>query len=238
MSGSDLFFITSDGVCACGCSRLADSSEYYPALSRNGKAVERNDEDIFILGEPTGVHYSAVTVINGNSREVVSKEALYGDIQSLFYGADWIAAVAAGETETLRENPVLYTFDRELYFTGKINTARIVNAPETNASEDYIPKDGGYLNVTSLTKQDGIYRMLGTYSVQNGKNTSSYFMAIAADTETGAAGSRLLSAEDYPYGLFTKIIWEENRAIACIGTMKNGLSAEIQQENKIPFYSV
>lgn len=235
MSGADLYLITSDGVCACGWSRLEDSSGYYPSLSRNGEPVEWKDSEISILGEPTKIQYCAATIINGNSRDVVEKKALYGNIRNLFYGTDWMAATVAGETASLLENPVVYTFDSKLNYTGKIPAAQIIDAPEINAQKDYSPQDGTYLNIVSLTRQSGIYYLLGTCRVRNEGNTSSYFMAIAADTETGESGSRLLSAGNYPSGLFTEIIWEENRALSCIGVMSDRTTADTRRETRFLF---
>lgn len=235
MSGANLYLITSDGVCACGWSRLEDSSKYYPSLSHNGETEEWADHDITILGEPTRVQYAAVTVINGNSREVVSKEALYGNILKLFFGADWIAATVAGETEAVRENPVIYTFDGEMKFTGKVDTAKCMNAPKTNVLKDYIPQNGVYLHVDSVTNQGGIYRVIGTYMVRNESGTASSFMAIAANTETKEESSRLLSAEMYPYGSITEILWEENRAVVSVGIIKNGFTADMRQETRFIF---
>ncbi|MCH5341858.1 MAG: beta-propeller domain-containing protein [Acetatifactor sp.] len=237
MVGANLYLVTGDGVCACGWSRLDDASGYYPALSHNGEAVEWGDEDISILGEPTRVQYSAITAINGNTCEVVVKEALYGNIKKLFYGEGWIAVTAASETDKTRENPVLYTFDSELCFTGKINAAKILDVPEQNELKDYTAQDGSYLNIVSVSKAGGLYRLLGTDMVRDGEVTASYFMAIAASTETGEADAALLSAENYPYGSFTEVLWESDRAIICVGVMRGTLSAgdDIEMETRVIF---
>lgn len=235
MVGANLYLVTDDGVCACGWSRLDDTSAYYPALSHNGEVVEWGDEDISILGEPTRVQYSAITAINGNTCEIVEKEALYGNIRKLFYGGDWIAVTAASGTDKARENPVLYTFNGNLSFTGKINAARILGVPEQNELKDYTAQDGSYLNIVSVSKADGLYRLLGTDMVKDGEITASYFMAIAASTETGEANSALVSAENYPYGSFTEILWEPDRAIACVGVMCGALSADADIEKETRF---
>lgn len=235
MAGDALYLVTGDGVCACGWSRLDDTAGYYPKLSRNGSDLTWGDEDISILGEPTRVQYSAVTVIDGNSGELLNREALYGDILKLFYGEDWLAVTVAGETESLRENPVIYTFDGDLSFTGKISPAQIMGAPEANVLKDHEPKDGSYLSIDSVTKRGGVYRMVGTVTVQNGETGVSRFLAMAANPETGEAGTAFLSAADYPYGAFTEVRWEENRAILCVKTMDFSSDKDIRQETKFLF---
>lgn len=235
MVGADLYIVTSDGVCACGWSRLDDVSGYYPALFHNGESIEWGDEDISILGDPTRVQYSAISVINGNIGELTAKKALYGNIQKLFYGEDWITAVVAGETKESRDNPVLYTFGGNLNFTGKINPAQIMVVPEQNILKDYKPQNGTYLDIVSVTKADGVYRILGTDTVLDKENAISYFMAIAANEDTGETNVRLLSAENYPYSSFSEILWEPNRAIACISTMNHALTTDMAQETRFIF---
>ena len=218
MAGDKLYLVTGDGVCACGWSRLEDTAGYYPSLTRGGETVEWGDEDISILGEPTRVQYAAITVIDGNTGELAEKEALYGNIQKIFYGPDYIAMSVAGETDSMRENPVLYTLDASLNFTGKISPAEILNAPASNALADGMPHNGDYIEITSAVKAGDIYRILGTYTVRDGENEALHFMAATADPGTGEAGGALLFAEDYPHAAFTEILWEEERAICCVRT--------------------
>lgn len=213
-----LFLVTSDGQCACEWSRTDDLSQYYPSLQHNDKAVEWTDEDISILGEPTKVQYSAITAIDGSSGQIVKKKAIYGDIWNLFYGEGWIAASVFGETLTYRENPVLYTFGSDLGFTGKINTAEIMGAPEKNTLEDGMGQDGSYLQIESVSNYEGIYRLLGTFLKCEGDSNEQSFMAIAANAQTGESGSQLLKIDTGSlHDEFTEILWEDNRAIACIG---------------------
>ncbi len=236
MLGAELYLTTSDGQCACGWSRLDDASQYYPSLQHNGEAVEWPDEDISILGEPTKVQYSAVTAIDGNSGQVVRKKAIYGNIQNLFYGEGWIAASVAGETLSYRENPALYTFDSDLRFTGKINTAEIMGAPEANGLEDGMPQAGSYLSIVSVSNYKGIYRLLGTFVKDDGDSREQSFMAIAANSKTGEANSQLLKTDaGYPYGEFTEILWEGNRAIICIGITDFTADEDLSQETRFLF---
>lgn len=237
MVGANLYLVTGDGVCACGWSRLDDTSGYYPGLSHNGEAMKWGDEDISILGEPTRVQYSAITAINANTCEVVEKEALYGNILKLFYGEDWVAVTVAGKTEGSGANPVLYTFGGNLNFTGKINAAQVLDASEQNERSNQTSQNERYLHIVSVSKADGLYRLLGTDTVKNGEETASYFTAIAADMETGEAAAARLSAERYPYGMLTEVLWEPDRAIICVGVMRNVISAnaDIEQETRFLF---
>lgn len=236
MLGDKLYFITSDGECACGWSRLDDVSLYYPSLQHNGEAVEWPDEDISILGEPTRVQYSAITAIDGNSGQVAEKKALYGNIQDLFYGEGWIVASVSAETLSYRENPVLYTFGSGLGFTGKINAAEIMGAPDVNELEDGMPQAGSYLDIVSVSSHEGGYRLLGTFSKDDGDSREQSFMAIAANVKTGEAGSQLLHTDPgYPYGEFTEIRWEENRAVLCIGIIDSSSGQELGQETRFLF---
>jgi len=232
MVGADIYLVTGDGVCACGWSRLDDNTGYYPALTHNGEQVVWGDDDISILGEPTRVQYSAITVINGNSCEVAGKEALYGDILKLFYGEDWITATVAAETEEYRDNPSVYTFDGSLNFTGKVNTAELLNVPERNKIKNGILQNGDHIGIVSVTKYDGVYRMLGTYTNKD----DGFFVAIAADSETGEVGVQLFTAgENYPYSSFTEILWERNRAIICVGIINNALTSDMEQKTRFIF---
>ena len=237
MVGADLYLITSDGVCACGWSRLDDVSKYYPALAHNGGTVAWGDEEISILGEPTRVQYSAITVINGNTFEVEGKKALYGNILKLFYGTDWIAVSVSGNTDEYRENPSIYTFDRGLGFTGKINAAKIIDVSEINDLTDGRIISGDDLSIVSVTKHNDLYRMIGTYTnYADSKLNKQSFMAIAANVETGKADYTLLDAKDgYPYSSFTEILWEDDRAILCVGIMNQAFTADMTQESRFLF---
>lgn len=235
MSGTDLYLVTGDGACACGWSRLDDPADYYPVLSHGKETVEWGDDDISILGEPTGVRYSAVTVINGDSRNITGKEALYGDITELFYGPGWIAAVVADKTGTASENSVVYTFDGGLEYTGKIDTARIMGMSGGNAGKNDTDRDGSYLRVASVTKCKDVYRMLAACTVREGDSAEGQFVAIAANTATGDTGAGRLAVKNYPYASFTEILWEENRAVACVSVKSDAPDGDVLQETGFIF---
>lgn len=235
MSGTDLYLVTGDGACACGWSRLDDPADYYPALSHGKEMVEWSDDDISILGEPTGVRYSAVTVINGDSRNITGKEALYGDITELFYGSGWIAAVVADKTGTASENSVVYTFDGGLEYTGKIDAARIMGMSGGNVSKNDTDRDDIYLRVASVTKCGDVYRMLAACTVREGDSAQEQFVAIVANTATGDTGAGKLAVKNYPYASFTEILWEENRAVACVSVKSDAPDADVLQETGFIF---
>ncbi len=235
MVNAELYVVTNDGICACGWSRREGTSPYYPQLSRNGQILPWNEENISILGEPTRLQYTAITVINGNSREVVHQQALYGDIQQLFYGENYIAATVAGKNTNAGKNPEIYIFDGHLQFIGKINATKIIETATQNQLQASPWQNDYQLQIVSLTQWNGIYRILGSYSNGQEKNGSSWLMAIAADMQTGQSGLALLSAAEYPQAAFTEILWEENRAIACVRTVQAISSAEVNQETRFLF---
>lgn len=233
MNGATLCLVTGDGVCACGWSRLSDAGGYYPAFAHNGEAIAWGDAQISILGEPTRVSYSAISVINANSREVVAQRALYGDIQRLFYGNGWLAVSVAGATADYRENPVVYTFDDALRFAGKIPVAQTVGAEEKYACEDYVQQAGLYLDINSVTRAGGIYRMIGSGSYcGEDQKKAGFFLTLTADMETGETRAQTLAAEDYPFSAYTEIRWEADRAIACVGVMEDVFTDHMRQETR------
>jgi len=175
-----LYLITTDGVCACGWSHLDDPTLYYPALSRNSVPISWDDAQISILGEPTRIQYSAITVIDGATRSVRHKQALYGTVSRIFYGADWLAACVSDETEGYRQSPLLYTFDSELRFTGTVCPADLLQDE---------PQEGTSLHIASVTMQDGICRIIGTCLQDTGEaQAQTQFLAMAISPETGEGG--------------------------------------------------
>ncbi len=235
MSGSELYLVTRDGVCVCGWSRLADSSGYYPALSHGAEALPWGDEELSILGQPTRVLYCAVTVFGGADGQPQRKRAFYGDIQSLFYGADWLALTVAAETESRSDCPVVYTFDRALRFTGPIRPAQLLGVPESNACTDWELGDGIYLGVRSVTKAGDIYRLLGDYLARDGADRDHRLLAVAADPESGEARAALLPTGENPYVSYTEILWEPERAVVCVAVTQNALTPAVYQETRFLF---
>lgn len=227
MSGGRVYLTTSDGVCACGWSRLSDASDYYPSLSHGGVPVAWGDEDISILGEPSQIRYLAITAIDAESGEIAGKKALYGDVLKLYYGGDWLAVNAAGISESYRENPVLYTFGGNLEYTGKISTAQITGAPEKLECTDYVSEDGSFFAIVSVARVDGVYRLLGMETVtENGETAQSYFVAMTARTDTGETQVKRLSKDGYVYGMYTEIMWEQERAVICVSNMYDEFPSE------------
>ncbi len=235
MWNGNLYLATSDGVCACGWSRLSDTEEYYPSLLRSGASIGWTDQDISILGEPTRIQYTAVTVVEGDTNRILEKHAFYGNILELSYGKDYIALTVAGETADWRENPVVYTFDGELNFTGKIDVAQALGVPGKNTLQDYIPQDGQYITISSISKSGDTYRFLGTLTALDGGSSTEYFMAATADTETGNIHADTLSADGYPRWIYTEIHWEDTRAIGCVGITSGNGSDAFKHETRFVF---
>lgn len=239
-AGEKLYLTTEDGVCACGWSRLDDVSGYYPALTHNGEKVPWGDEDIDILGQPGQVRYTAVSVISMATGQLAEKQAFYGDINRIFYGPDWLALTVASLTETLRENPVVYTFDGSLTYTGKIVTAAAVDAPERNDQKDYVPQDGTYVDIISLSRRDGVYRMVGNCMVRQGEKNTSAFLAMTGDPATGETRAALLPSgeypgETYPFATYTEILWEPDRAVICLGVMTDMQAQDLGMKTRFLF---
>lgn len=230
LKGDELYIITN------GMGKLSSDAvpDYYPSLTHNGESVTWDDGDVSILGEPVTLQYSALTVINALSSVIQHKEALYGNIQRLFCGEDWFAAAAAAETSAFRENPVLYTFNTLMDFTGSISLAEITGAPAKNTLIGGAEQNGEYLSIISVEKYGDLFRMLGTKTVREdggdiaASGNDEFFMAVAADITTGKAGLKLIPADDYPDGLNTQILWLDDK----VTMYMNGEDDYID----IPFY--
>lgn len=212
MADGKLYLITGDGMCACGWSRLEDPAGYYPALWHNDTPVEWTDEDISILGEPTRVQYAAMTVLDTETWQVLEKEAVYGNIRNLYYGKDWIAVAVAKTEAVLSDNSLLYTFDEQLCYTDKLDTNHIlgITEPVTFQGSGLI-QSGEWIELLGVTRQEGIYRLLGH---RYGLNSGDFLVAIAARPETGEATVEQMDMSAY-YRL-SEITWDGDRAILAV----------------------
>lgn len=206
LSGADIYTVTGEGVCACGFSRLDDPAGYYPSLSKNGGKIAWGDEDISILGTPERVYYSAVTVINGNNAEIAEKEAFYGNIEKIFYGAEWVAAAVCEGEKGASE---VYAFGPDLGFCGK-----------TDISEAFgdSGKTPEYSDAISVTEENGIFRIIGMHYDTEGNAALS---AVSTDTQSEETFAEILTLEDYSGASVTEIQYNDNGAIICLGRTEN-----------------
>lgn len=221
MQDEKLYFITNKSWITSSDMKIENSENYYPWMAHNGEILDWGDEDICILGEPLDFGYSACTVIDTDSCVLVARKALYSSGGSIYYGEDWIAAVVFGQTASFEENPVVYTFDGEFNFTGKINIAGLLGAPEKNelVTDELwgsVYGDGTYIKIKSMIKVDNVYRILGYYDIKKAGSVSMSYMALAVDADTGEFNDEFIPAGSYSNGPYEEILWEEERAVVCV----------------------
>lgn len=221
----ELYFIFSDGVCACGWSRTDDMSEYYPSYSRDGKADKWGDEHISILGEPTRVDYVAVMKLSLETFDVIDKRAYYGDIIKFNYGTDWFAistqTIKKGEGYVL--NPDVYTFDSSdtLKHTGKIDLSKCFNREKKVML--YQKMFANDINIKSVSKIDGKFRIIAYEYIRDPKPGVIHhyvLMAMEADMTNG----RYVSGElylDYTNPSFNQCLNEKDRTILTVNYKEN-----------------
>ncbi len=220
MVGERLYIVSGDGVCVCDYG--SDNPEkYYPFLKVNEKDMEWNDEDITIIGKPRSVYYTALSIIDITTGEIIEKEAMYGAGSSLFYGDTWIAtSVGEPSPDGYSGNPFLYLFDGDFNFTGKINIAKAANLDEqfrwgNNSSE----KDGDLFSIISVKRIANEYRILLKNShYEQGKEISKALTAVSVNTTNKKSSydsyEKRLDEEYYLASTpVTEILWENDRAI-------------------------
>ncbi|MBQ8831028.1 MAG: beta-propeller domain-containing protein [Oscillospiraceae bacterium] len=218
MAGDKLYLLTSDGVCACGYSRLSELSEYEPTLKINGEAAswnDWNDDDISILGEPVSVNYVAATVFDIDAGVITDKQAFYGDIDNVFFGDGWLAMSVQSVTEEVLTQPDIYTFDESLTYTGKLDLAGITEVDKEHRLNNDTLADGVYLTLTSVSKSGEFYRAVGTWTkIENGENVQELFV-VTANIATGEAKHNQIYTENDVFSI-DDIYWEDNMAIVCV----------------------
>ena len=221
VSDDKLYLMTSDGVCACGWSRLDDTDEYMPELSQNGEQIPWENHEVCILGEPTSVQYIATTIIDVASGGIVDKQAFYGDIEEAFYGPGWQAIVTQTATEKLVLHPDIYTFATGdgFDYTGKISTAALMGLEGGVRVSDGMLPDGSYPYVWSVNVKDGIYRIIGEYMTSAGGSQKTELLAITANMSTGETNWETLALDNGMRFDMDHLLWEENRTIATVSTI-------------------
>ncbi len=216
----ELYFILSDGVCACGWSRTDDVSEYYPSYSHDGQTDKWGDENISILGEPTRVSYVAVMKLSLETFDVIDKHAYYGDIEEFNYGPDWftITTKTRKKSDGYVLNPDVYTFDtaKTLKHTGKIDVAAIFGR-----EKKVFLSEKGYaddIRMISVAKIDGKIRIIGGDYIRDPKPDVNHHYVLMA-MEADMANEQYVSAElylDYTNPGFNQRLNESGRTILTV----------------------
>lgn len=221
MSGDKLYIMTTDGVCACGWSRLDDISGYVPSLSVNETDEIWTYDDISILGEPTSVNYLAVSTIDIDTGNILEKQAFYGDIENVFFGEKQLAVVTQSRTEMMFIQPEIYVFDDNLSFTGKIDMAEVTDTEKNIEIADGALSDGVYVYVKAVLETDNEIGVIGEYLHKNGENSERQMLIASGKPETGSGSFKLIGGYDN-LGI-DDIYFEENNAIICVSVMNENM---------------
>lgn len=141
-----LWLMTSDGQCACGYSRLKNRENYIPKITVQGKKQTISDEQIHILGEPTRVSYTAVSVYSFEKEIALEQcEVFYGDAQNIWYGRDYIAISTENTADVY-----IFNCNKKITYGGKVNIKEVLG--DKNSRYELI----------SLSKDGDFFRLIGT----------------------------------------------------------------------------
>lgn len=238
LADNTLCLMTSDGVCACGWSRLKNTADYIPGLLRgNGRTltgIEWTREEIRILGEPSRIKYVAVTKIDITRSEITGKCAYYGDIEDVFYGPGWYAFCTESVTEKILSLPELYTFDFSMEYSGKVDTSRLFGLEKTVSLQNGGRPAGEYPDIVSVSRCGEIWSILGLYRTLS--DTGAFheeLFAAAYDPAAGGIRHALASAPESSFSI-DDVLWEENRAIVSAGFSSAG-SDGLEEKARIIF---
>lgn len=214
---------TEDGECVCGYSSFDDEKEYIPQLTKRGTVVEWNDLEIAILGEPTRVQYTALSVTDIMTSKIITKRAFYGNIEDIYYGEEWLAFVVGGLNDDKIVHPDIYTFrvSENFEYTGKLSLAAMFHLPEYVKTDNDGRADGVYPSVKAVAKVGDEYRMVGYYqTISEGKNMTK-LLIITANMEKGTSNYELVDCSAYPNFSLDEILWEEDRVIISGSVIEN-----------------
>lgn len=214
-----LYLMTSDGICACGWSRLDSVEDYIPQLWQGEEKLSWVENEIHILGAPTGVKYVAVTQIDLNSLKVSGKNAYYGDIDNVFYSDEGYAFSTRSATKNTYLLPDLYTFEASsLSFTGKVDLASVLGLEKVRTIKDGIGPDGDYPLVKSVSLQGTVWRFMGEIdSIADASRKGKKMFAGTFDWKTGKSSKNITEILDDWFHI-DDVLWEEDRAIVTIGS--------------------
>lgn len=223
LSGGKLYLLTDDGVCACGYSRFSNLEDYKPQLYHGEKQIPWPEEDICILGAPTRVSYVAAACIDVKTSEVICKQAIYGVIEDVFFGPDWLALVASSAPESGYTFQDVYTFDGSLAYTGRCRVAEefgmeeMQTRPEGEGQEPFCP--GQRPEIKAVSKAGNIWRIIGTVFLPDGSTWSRDLFAMIFDPESGGTAGSILTLPEQQFEI-DDVLWEEDRAIISAGFVR------------------
>ena len=223
LAENTLYLLTDDGVCACGYSRFSNLEDYKPQLFHGEEQIPWPEEDIRILGAPTRVSYVAAACIDVNASEVICKRAIYGDIEDVFYGPDWLALAASSTPEPGYTFQDVYTFDGSLTYTGRCHVAEDFGLEKTQTrpedEEPEPPRPGQRPEIKAVSKAGNIWRIIGTIFLPDGSTWSQDLFAMTFDPETGGTAGACLSLPEAQFYI-DDVLWEEDRAIISAGFVR------------------
>lgn len=191
-SGKFVTLVTAGGQCACGWSDITGQEGFVPETVVDGQELQRGEEDILILGEPTRVSWAAVTTFapGGETRSRV----LYGNIHTIHYGPGFLAAECGYETSNETE---LYFFTRgeDVRYRGRLTREELGDA-----------------RFLSVSARDGRWLAVG----EMGKGLAAW----TYDPEEGAARVTY-GLEDFSGPMLVDVVWESDRALLTVETAGN-----------------
>ena len=222
MIGKYLYFVSGDGQCACGYSN-GDPDSYYPRSGFDGKIEPWGDNDISILGRPTRIQYSAISVIDITKGSVLNRQAVYGDIGKFYYSNNSVLLTVYSEDGYTDD---IYSFDGNLDYAGKFNISDIVNS---SISEKDKTDDAYRIVIKSIEHTDNSYRIIAScYS-----KTDSLIAAIDIDRKTMEAVTSTYNLTKNSKGDITEILWEETRAIIITELGEQPYSVEDKKDKAV-----
>lgn len=232
-----LYLMTADGECACGWSRLSDTSGYVPALSVDGESISWGNEDITILGEPVSVRYLAVSIIDPAAGKVTDKHAFYGNIADAFYGEDWLVLNVKAETDKVIEVPTLYAFHtgEAFDYISKVALSAVFGVGNVEKRANGALADGEGAAVSSVSMSGGTLRLVGNYYKRSGGTAENSLLVMAVDLYDGDFTYEVLSLNHLSASAFDEILWEEDRVIMSLSHMRGVGTAELIVENCFVF---
>lgn len=221
LSNGRLYLLTDGGVCACGYSRFSNLEDYKPQLFHGEEQIPWPEEDIRILGAPTRVSYVAAACIDVKTSDVICKRAVYGDIEDVFFGGDWLALVTSTTQESSYTLQDVYTFDGSLAFTGKCDIAETFGLEKTQTwpENQEPPRSTRRPQVKAVFKADAVWRIVGEYFQSAGPTWWRELFAVTFDPETGETGKQTLQLPEDQFDI-DDVLWEEDRAIISAGFVR------------------